>query len=159
MSRAIEPARRTEKMTYAVRDVIAWAEEAAAAGREILYLNIGDPNLFDFETPAHIVEATVAALRANKNGYAPSAGVPAALDAIERDNAHKGIRNIVHTFVTTGSSEAIDLAVAALVNAGDNILVPSPGYPLYPAVLARFDAEARPLCALSRSIASSAAGN
>ncbi|MCZ6727081.1 MAG: aminotransferase class I/II-fold pyridoxal phosphate-dependent enzyme [Acidobacteria bacterium] len=144
MSRNIEPARRTEKMTYAVRDVIAWAKEAAAAGKEILYLNIGDPNLFDFVTPAHIVEATVEAMRANKNGYAPSSGVQAARDAIERDNARKGITNIVHTFVTTGSSEAIDLAVAALVNPGDNILVPSPGYPLYPAVLARFDAEARP---------------
>ena len=82
MSRVIRPARRTEKITYAVRDVIAWADEAAAAGKEILYLNIGDPNLFDFATPAHIVEATVEAMRANKNGYAPSSGVQAARDAI-----------------------------------------------------------------------------
>jgi len=143
MSRAIQPARRTEKITYAVRDVIAWADEAAAAGKEILYLNIGDPNLFDFETPPHVVEATVEALRANKNGYAPSSGVEAARQAIERDNAKKGITNIVHTYVTTGSSEAIDLALAALLNPGDNVLVPSPGYPLYPAVLARLDAEER----------------
>jgi alanine-synthesizing transaminase len=143
MSRSIQPARRTEKITYAVRDVIAWADEAAAAGKEILYLNIGDPNLFDFATPAHVVEATVAALRANKNGYAPSSGVQAARDAIERDNARKGISGIVHTYVTTGSSEAIDLAMAALLDPGDNVLVPSPGYPLYPAVLARLDAEER----------------
>jgi alanine-synthesizing transaminase len=144
MSRVIQPARRTEKITYAVRDVIAWAREAAAAGKEILYLNIGDPNLFDFETPPHIVEATCEALRANKNGYAPSSGIPAAIEAIERDNAAKGISSIVHTYVTSGSSEAIDLAMAALVDPGDNVLVPSPGYPLYPAVLARFDAESRP---------------
>lgn len=143
MSRAIQPASRTRQITYAVRDVVAWAREAAAAGQEILYLNVGDPNLFDFATPPHIVEATCAALRANKNGYAPSSGIPAAIAAIERDNARKGISGIVHTYVTTGSSEAIDLAMAALVEPGDNVLVPSPGYPLYPAVLARFGAEAR----------------
>lgn len=144
MSRPIQPARRTRQITYAVRDVVAWAKEAAADGKEILYLNIGDPNIFDFATPPHIVEATCEALRANKNGYAPSSGIQAAIDAIERDNARKGIRDIVHTYVTTGSSEAIDLAMAALVDPGDNVLIPSPGYPLYPAVLARFGAEARP---------------
>jgi len=142
--RRIRPARRTEKLTYAVRDVIAWADAAAEAGREILYLNIGDPNLFDFETPPHIVEATCEALRANKNGYAPSSGIESARQAIERDNARKGISGIVHTYVTSGSSEAIDLAIAALVDPGDNVLIPSPGYPLYPAVLARFEAEGRP---------------
>ncbi len=143
MTRPIRPARRTEKITYAVRDVVLWAEEAAAAGRDILYLNIGDPNLFDFETPAHIVEATCAAIRANKNGYAPSSGIEEARRAVAADNAAKGISGIVHTFVTSGSSEAIDLAIAALVDPGDNVLIPSPGYPLYPAVLARFDAETR----------------
>lgn len=143
MSSAIRPARRTEKITYAVRDVTLWADEAAAAGKEILYLNIGDPNLFDFETPAHIVEATCAAMRANKNGYAPSSGTAAARAAVEQDNAAKGISGIVHTYVTSGSSEAIDLAMAALVDPGDNVLIPSPGYPLYPAVLIRFGAEGR----------------
>lgn len=143
MKSAIRPARRTEKITYAVRDVIFWAEQAAAAGKEILYLNIGDPNLFDFATPDHIVEATCAAMRANKNGYAPSSGVVEAREAVAEDNARKGISNIVHTFLTSGSSEAIDLAIAALVDPGDNVLIPSPGYPLYPAVLARFEAEAR----------------
>ena len=143
MPDAVQPARRTEKITYAVRDVTLWADEAAAAGKEILYLNIGDPNLFDFATPEHIVEATCAAMRANKNGYAPSSGIAPAREAIERDNAAKGITNIVHTYVTSGSSEAIDLAMAALVNPGDNVLIPSPGYPLYPAVLIRFGAEGR----------------
>ncbi|MEM7353864.1 MAG: aminotransferase class I/II-fold pyridoxal phosphate-dependent enzyme [Acidobacteriota bacterium] len=143
MPSVIRPARRTEKITYAVRDVILWADEAAAAGKEILYLNIGDPNLFDFETPAHIVEATCEAMRANKNGYAPSSGIAAARAAVEKDNAAKGISNIVHTYVTSGSSEAIDLALAALVDPGDNVLIPSPGYPLYPAVLIRFGAEGR----------------
>ena len=47
--RTIEPAARTRGIRYAVRDVIALAEDAARAGREMLYLNIGDPNLFDFE--------------------------------------------------------------------------------------------------------------
>lgn len=140
---AIRPAQRTARITYAVRDVLLWADEAIAAGKEILYLNIGDPNLFDFHTPEHIVEATVQAMRANKNGYAPSSGIPEAIAAVEEDNAKKGITNIVHTYITSGSSEAIDLAMAALVDPGENVLIPSPGYPLYAAVLARFGAEER----------------
>ncbi len=64
--------------------------------------------------------------------------IPEAIAAVEEDNAAKGI-----TYITSGSSEAIDLAMAALVDPGDNVLIPSPGYPLYAAVLARFGAEER----------------
>jgi alanine-synthesizing transaminase len=77
-SRAIVPARRTEKIRYAVRDIVVLAEEVARTGREMLYLNIGDPNLFDFAPPPHVVRATHEAMLANHNGYAPSSGIPAA---------------------------------------------------------------------------------
>ena len=56
-SQPIVAARRTENIRYAVRDVVLTAREAAAAGKELLYLNIGDPLQFDFQTPPHIVDA------------------------------------------------------------------------------------------------------
>jgi alanine-synthesizing transaminase len=136
---AIRPARRTENIRYAVRDVLALAEQAKAAGRELLHLNVGDPNIFDFGPSEALIEATVSAIRANKNGYAPSTGIPEAIAAIREEAERNGIRNIHHIAVTSGASEAIEIALAALADPGDNVLVPSPGYPLYTAVLAKLD--------------------
>lgn len=137
----IVPARRTEEIQYAVRDVVTLAERAAAGGLKMSYLNIGDPNLFDFQTPAHIVSAVRDAMERNKNGYAPSSGIKSAIASINGEFERKGISNIRHTFVTTGASEAIDLALTALVNEGQNVLTPAPVYPLYTAVLAKLSAE------------------
>ncbi|MFQ5460262.1 MAG: pyridoxal phosphate-dependent aminotransferase [Anaerolineae bacterium] len=137
------PARRTANIRYAVRDVVLLAQEAAATGREMLYLNIGDPNLFGFAPPEHLVEAVHEAMRRNRNGYAPSSGVPEALEAVAREADAKGIMGIRHIFITTGASEAIDLALSAVADPGDNVLTPSPGYPLYTAVLARLGIENR----------------
>jgi alanine-synthesizing transaminase len=139
----ITPARRTRDITYAVRDIILIADEAKAAGKELLYLNIGDPNIYDFQTPAHVVEAVALAMRQNHNGYSHSSGIEEARDAIRRDAQRKGIRAIQDLFVTTGASEAIEIALSALVDAGDNVLIPAPGYPLYSALLAKLEAEQR----------------
>ena len=140
----VRPARRTEGIVYAVRDVVTLAQEVAKTGREMLYLNIGDPNQFDFETPPHLIEAVVKAMRDNRNGYSPSSGVPAAVAAIEREAARQGIGNIRDVFVTSGGSEAIEICLTALVERGENVLIPHPGYPLYEAVLAKLEAVARP---------------
>ena len=140
---AIRPARRTSNIRYAVRDIVALAEQAKAAGRDLLSLNVGDPNIFDFAPPPEIIDATLEAMRANHNGYAPSSGIPEAIDAINREAARKGITSICHTYVTSGASEAIDLALSALADPGDNVLVPSPGYPFYTAALARLNVGAR----------------
>ena len=142
--RQIVPARRTRDIHYAVRDVVVLAQRAAAAGMTMSYLNIGDPNLFDFATPPHIIDAAYQAMRQNKNGYAPSSGIKSAVDAINREAQKNGIRAIRHTFVTTGASEAIDLALTALVNEGENVLTPAPVYPLYTAVLAKLSACSNP---------------
>lgn len=130
----IKPAERTENITYAVRDIVLVANEAAKAGKELLYLNIGDPNLFDFAPPKHIVEYTYQAMLNNKNGYSPSSGIKEAVDAIEKEANRKGIDNVLDIFVTTGASEAIDICLTALVNQGENVLTPTPGYPLYTAI-------------------------
>ncbi len=124
----IVPAVRTENVKYAVRDIILVANEAAKSGKEMLYLNIGDPNLYDFQTPKHLIEATHNAMLKNLNGYSPSSGIKEAVDAIAREAERKGISNIQDVFVTTGASEAIDICLTALVNEGENVLTPTPGY-------------------------------
>ena len=72
--KVIVPAVRTNNITYAVRDIMLIAAEAAKSGKEMLYLNIGDPNIYDFEPPKHLVEAAYKAMLENKNGYSPSSG-------------------------------------------------------------------------------------
>jgi alanine-synthesizing transaminase len=102
-----------------------------------LPLNIGDPLNFDFQTPAHMIEAVYQAMRDGKNGYSPSSGIKPALDAIRGEAARKGITTVQDVFVTTGVSETVDLCLTALLNPGDNVLTPCPDYPLYSAVLAK----------------------
>jgi len=136
----IIPASRTATITYAIRDVVVLAEQVAATGKEMLYLNIGDPNLFDFATPAHIIDAVTDAMRANHCGYAPSLGVPEARKAILAEAARKGINAVQHVFITSGASEAIDLCLTALVEPGENVLTPVPGYPFYTAMLSKLQA-------------------
>lgn len=140
----LKPADRTENITYAVRDILLLAKKVEATGKDMLYLNIGDPNAYDFQTPPHLIEAIHTALLANKNGYAPSSGIEEAVEAIRQESHRKGIFNIRDIFVTTGASEAIEICLTALVNKGENVLTPSPGYPLYTAVLSKLEVEENP---------------
>ncbi len=133
------PAKRTFGVSYAIRDIILLADEVKKSGKEMLYLNIGDPNVYDHVTPRNIIEATYKAMLENKNGYSPSSGIPEALAAIERDAERKGINNILDVFITTGASEAIELCLSALLNQGENFLMPTPGYPLYTAVQSKLE--------------------
>ena len=142
--RRIQPASRTSEITYAVRDVVVLAKQVAATGREMVYLNIGDPNLFDFRTPGHIIAAIEQAMRDNHCGYGPSSGTPEAIEAITAEATAKGIGSIQDVFVTTGASEAIDMALTALVEPGENVLVPMPGYPLYGAIINKLGAVENP---------------
>ncbi len=142
--KSIKAASRTANIRYAVRDIVVLANEVAKQGKKMLYLNIGDPNLYDFETPEHVVEAIYKGLKENKNGYAPSSGIDEARQAIEMEAERLGIGNIQDIFVTTGASEAIDVCLTALVNPAENVLTPSPGYPLYTAVLSKLDAVENP---------------
>lgn len=134
MNTPIEAAERTNNITYAVRDILLIADEVAKTGKEMLYLNIGDPNIYDFAPPRHMIEDTYKAMLDNHNGYSPSSGIKSALKSIEKDADKKGITNIQDMFITTGASEAIDICLTALVNKGENVLTPTPGYPLYTAI-------------------------
>ncbi len=136
-AREITAAARLENVRYAIRDLACYADEMAKQGHKILPLNIGDPNVFDFATPPHMIEAVYRAMRDNKNGYAPSSGIKEAIDAIRGEAARKGISSVQDVFVTSGVSETVDLCLNALLNPGDDLLTPSPDYPLYSAILAR----------------------
>jgi len=138
-TREIAPAARLENVRYAIRDLACIADEVVRQGHKILPLNIGDPLNFDFQTPAHMIEAVYKAMRDGKNGYSPSSGIKPALDAIRAEAARKGITTIQDVFVTSGVSETVDICLAALLNPGDYLLTPCPDYPLYSAVLAKLD--------------------
>ncbi|HEX3738651.1 MAG TPA: aminotransferase class I/II-fold pyridoxal phosphate-dependent enzyme [Terriglobales bacterium] len=143
-TREIAPAQRLENLRYAIRDLVSLADEVKHQGHKVLYLNVGDPNIFDFAPPAHVIEAAYRAMRDNKNGYAPSAGVPEALDAIRGESKKNGLTTVQDVFITNGAGEAVDLCLTALLNPGDNVLTPRPDYPLYPAVLCKVGAEPNP---------------
>lgn len=137
MLKKIIPAKRTGNITYAIRDIVVLANEVAKTGKEMLYLNIGDPNLYDFAPPKHMIDATYQSMLKNLNGYAPSSGIKPALESIEKEAERKGIKNIQDIFVTSGASEAIDICLTSLVNDGENVLTPTPGYPLYTAIASK----------------------
>jgi len=140
----VRAAARLAHVRYAIRDLAVLADEVARQGRQILPLNIGDPLQFDFRTPAHLVEAVAKAMRDGLDGYAPSLGVAEAVAAARAEAERKGIRNIQSVFMTAGVSEAVDVCLAALLDPGENVLTPSPEYPLYSAVLAKIGAPLNP---------------
>lgn len=135
----INPAKRTLSIAYAIRDIVVVAEQMARTGKKMLYLNIGDPNPYGHRTPQTIIDAVYKAMNENKNGYSPSSGIPIAIEAIKRDAQRKGINNIQDVFITTGASEAIEISLTALVNPGENVLIPEPGYPLYYAIQSKLE--------------------
>lgn len=145
MTNPIIPAYRTENIHYAIRDIVVLAQKVAKTKDKMYYLNIGDPNVFDFDTPKHIVDSVVEAMRSRKNGYAPSSGIPEAIEAVRKDaEERKGIKNIQDICITTGAAEAIEICLSALLNKGENFLMPTPGYPLYNAIEAKLELEPNP---------------
>ena len=139
----IPVARRIGGFVYAIRNIVAEARKVEATGTKVRYLNIGDPVAFGFRPPPHLVEAVERALRDNQNAYTPSPGILAAREAVAADFSSRGVEMTPDRVVlTAGTSEGIELALGALVDPGDEVLVPVPTYPLYTAVLAKLDAKA-----------------
>ncbi len=132
-------ASRMANVRYAIRDLAVVADEVAREGHKLLYLNIGDPCKFDFPTPPHMIEAVVKAMVDGHNGYADSLGIKPAIEAIHHEAERNGFREVQSIFVGYGSGEVIDSCLTALLNPGDNVLTPSPEYPLYGAVMAKLD--------------------
>lgn len=138
---AIRTARRVDRFTYAIRNIVTEAKKVEAAGTRVRYLNIGDPNQFGFLTPPHLIDAVVKAMRDGHNGYTPSPGIAEAREAAAADFVARGVDvSADRVLITSGTSEGIELALTGIVDEGDEVLVPSPTYPLYTAVLAKIGA-------------------
>ena len=144
MARPIPVAARVNRFSYAIRNIVAEAQAVEARGMRVRYLNIGDPVAFGFQTPPHLIEAAARAMRDGHNGYLPSPGILEAREAVAADYEKRGMSvSADRVLITTGTSEAIDLAIHALVDEGDDVLVPTPTYPMYTAVLAKINARPR----------------
>lgn len=138
----IIPAKRTEKITYAIRDVVVEAQKLEKQGKKVIYLNIGDPLVYDFKTPLHMIDA-VEKSWGRSSSYSDSMGLLEARQAVAKEAARLGVKNVTESDVimTSGGSEGITMALGALINKGDNVLTPKPGYPLYNAIINYLDAE------------------
>src|SRR5512145_2915851 len=142
---AIPVAPRIKGFVYAIRNIVAEARKVEAAGRKVRYLNIGDPVIFGFRTPPHLIEAVERAMRNGDNGYAPSVGILPAREAVAAETEGRGMSVTPDRVVmTAGTSEGIELALTTLAGPGDEVLVPVPTYPLYTAVLAKIGARPAP---------------
>lgn len=140
----IHPASRCTNFHYAIRNVVGAAEALGRAGRDVIFLNIGDPQAFGFRPPDHVIEAVARALSNKFTGYAHSSGLLAARESIASYATNLGAPTTPDdVIITAGASEAADLALTALVNPGDEVLLPAPGYPIYPAILNKLGAQAR----------------
>jgi aspartate/methionine/tyrosine aminotransferase len=119
---------RMAKVSYEIRDIVARARKVQSTGKKVHWFNIGDPNQFGFKPPEWVTSAIRAALDDPKySAYCPSEGDPELREAIAK------IEGVSSEYVTihSGLSEGIDFLFQALVNPGENILLPSPSYPLY----------------------------
>ena len=133
MQRLADASRRSQGVEYAIRDVIVKAEELRRTGRKIFYLNIGDPVRFGFDTPAHIKHALKKAIDGGLNYYSPSEGLKELREAVVEKENHVNSAKVDpnKVVITSGISEAILFLMGAIVNPGDEVLMPGPCYPPY----------------------------
>lgn len=120
--------RAAEIEPFRVMDILARAQALQAAGRDVIHLEVGEP---DFPTPAPIVEAGLRALQTGQTRYTPALGLPELRAAIAGyyQQRHGVTVSPARIAVTPGASGALLLALAALFDAGDELLVSDPGYP------------------------------
>ena len=120
--------------TESAFEVLARARALERQGKEIVHLEIGEP---DFDTPAHIREAAKRALDNGATHYGPAAGLPEVREAIAKDI--EATRSIPVTpeqiVVTPGAKPIMYFVITALVNPGDEVIYPNPGFPIYESVI------------------------
>jgi len=113
-----------------IRTVMALAAERQKRGLPVIHMEVGQP---DFPTPAHITEAGFAAARNGFTGYTPNAGVQSLRDSVAaKVSASSGIKvSDVNVCITSGAVMALYLTLMAVIEPGDEVLVPDPGWPNY----------------------------
>ena len=116
--------------TESAFEVAARARALEAEGRDVVHLEIGEP---DFDTPENVREAAKRALDEGHTHYAPFAGIPALREAIAEDATARKRFDVTpdRVFVTVGGKGVMLYAILGLIDAGDEAIVPDPGYPIY----------------------------
>jgi alanine-synthesizing transaminase len=138
----IHSSERAANFSYAIRNVVRAAEALERKGRRVIYLNIGDPQSFGFHPPENVIEAVNRAVRDKFSGYSHSSGLLEARESIARYATKLGSpTETSDVIISSGASEAADLTLTALVNPGDEVLLPAPGYPIYPAIVGKLGAK------------------
>lgn len=144
MESAIFAERMSRLGTESAFEVLAKAKTLEAQGKDIVHLEIGQP---DFPTPANICEAAFKAMKDGHTGYCPSAGVPEFREVVAQHiTATRGV--IIHpdeVTVTPGAKPIIFFTILALIDEGDEVIYPEPGFPVYESVIDFIGGKAVPL--------------
>jgi aspartate/methionine/tyrosine aminotransferase len=138
-------ARRADEIEpFEVMDVLSRAHALEAAGRHVVHMEIGEP---DFTAPQPVVDAGVRALRDGLTAYTATLGLPALREAIAAHYQSRFSKQIPpeRIAITSGASGGLLTTAALYVDAGDEILVPDPGYPGYRHFVRAFEGVARTL--------------
>lgn len=123
---------RIAGVEYAIRDIIWYAREYERSGKDIIYLNIGDPVKYGFKTPLHIKQALIDAVLSNENYYADSEGLIDLRKAIIEKESAKGLSLTEDdVIVTNGVSEGLDMIMASIIDPNSEVLMSGPYYPPY----------------------------
>lgn len=135
MTGSIQPSAAMREVRYEIRGKLAnRAHEMERRGYEIISLNIGNPGAFGFRTPETMRLAMIENLQSSE-GYCHQKGIFPAREAVVMQQQDRGVPGVTaeHVFIGNGVSELIDLTLRGLLNSGDEVLVPSPDYPLWTA--------------------------
>lgn len=122
--------------TESAFEVLARAKALEAAGKHVIHLEIGEP---DFPTATHIADAAVEALRGGQTHYVPAPGIPALREAVAAFLEGTGrLRGVSpdRVMVTPGAKPIMFFSILALCGAGDEVLYPDPGFPMYESIAA-----------------------
>jgi alanine-synthesizing transaminase len=137
MTTEIQTSDSLREVRYEIRGQLAQrAHEMERQGYEIISLNIGNPGLFGFRTPETMRMAMIENLPSSE-AYCHQKGIFPAREAVVMQQQDRGVMNVTaeHVFIGNGVSELIDLTLRALLNPGDEVLIPSPDYPLWTAAV------------------------
>lgn len=124
-------AKRIQKLgTETAFAVSAEAAAFAAKGNKVYPFHLGDMNIL---TPANVMEATIKAMKGGKTGYCPNAGIPELRELLAEDvSASRGIPySMENVAIQPGGKPTIGKFILAMMNPGDEVLYPNPGYPIY----------------------------
>jgi aspartate aminotransferase len=130
--------------TESAFEVLAQARRLEAEGRSVIHLEIGEP---DFGTPENIIEAAHQAMLSGATHYTPAAGVPLVREAVAREMTRRGGVAVrpSQVVVVPGTKNILHFALLALIEPGDEVILPDPGYPVYRSLVDFVGAAARPV--------------